>query len=67
MGPRWRRVGCQLGLVPACPLDSPRADAVPWLYAALSLIKYFWWGGGEQEGCGAGPPCNWCGIWVETA
>lgn len=37
-------------------LDCPRADGVPWLYAALSLIKYFWWGGGEKEGCGARAP-----------
>lgn len=42
--------------MPYCCLDYPRADGVLWLYAALSLIKYFQPGGGEKEGCGTKPP-----------
>lgn len=37
------------------PSGPPKADAVLWRQAALSLIKYFWWGGGEEEGCPGRP------------
>lgn len=51
-GSMLERVGLHVWLVPGCFLDC----LSPWLYAALSLIKYFQQGGAEKEGCGVRLP-----------